>query len=186
MTTRDIADEARGLPREPTARWILVLVALVGAAWLAVLAWQVRVLPETVPTHFGAGGEPDGWSSRNGALAFSVVLPVVVAFPLPLLSLLVLHRPEWINAPHREWWTATAVRLRRFERLLREDLWLMAALMLGLLAAIQAHITLASLAADGRGPDWLFAAAMISFLVLNGAILARVFSGRYSEQPDPG
>ncbi len=183
MTTKDITAEARELPREPTARWILVLVAALSVVWLAILAWQIQVLPETVPTHFGTSGEPDGWSSKKGALAFSVLLPLLSAYPLPLMALLVLRWPAGINGPNREWWTATAPRLRRFERLMREDLWLVAALMLGLFVAIQVYITLTARAADGQGLEWVFPAVMVSFLVLIGVVLARMYGGRYAEQP---
>src|SRR5699024_5801889 len=121
-TTRDIAAEARGLPREPTAPWILVLMAVLTAAWLGILAWQVAVLPDRVPTHFGARGEADGWSSKAGALAFSVLLPVLVVFPMPLLSPLAVRGPESSKSPNRDGWSATAPGLRRFERLVREAL----------------------------------------------------------------
>ena len=54
-TTRSAADDARDLPKEPTAPWILTLSVAVILVWLAVLPWQVAVLPDRVPTHFGAG-----------------------------------------------------------------------------------------------------------------------------------
>ncbi|MBC7294749.1 MAG: DUF1648 domain-containing protein, partial [Dietzia sp.] len=53
-TTNSVADEARGLPKEPTSPWILILVVATVVVWLAVLAWQVVVLPERVPVHFGS------------------------------------------------------------------------------------------------------------------------------------
>lgn len=180
--TRDVAAEARGLPREPTAPWILRLVAVATVVWLAILAWQVMVLPERVPTHFGSGGEADGWSSKTGALAFSALLPLATAYPLPLLSKLVLYAPEWINSPNREWWTATAPRLRRFERLQREDMWLIAVLVLALLSAMQVAIVLASQSPGGAiGPEFLFG-PLVVFLVLVLAVMVRMFGSRYAEQ----
>ena len=71
-TTSSAADDARDLPAEPTAPWILVLAGGVILAWLGVLAWQVAVLPERVPTHFAADGRADGWSSRTGAAGASL------------------------------------------------------------------------------------------------------------------
>ncbi|MDX2356193.1 DUF1648 domain-containing protein [Dietzia sp. PP-33] len=181
-TTSAIAAEARGLPPEPTARWILVLVAVFSVAWLAVLGWQVQVLPERVPTHFGPGGEPDGWSSKAGALAFSVAMPVLTAYPLPLLSRLVMHWPGAINAPNRDWWTATAARIRRFERLIREDMWLFCVLMLGLFTAIQISIVMASRSASGGLPPVLLFGSLGVFLVLTVALTARILGARYAEQ----
>lgn len=181
-TTSSIADEARGLPPEPTARWILGLVAVFTAAWLAVLVWQVMVLPERVPTHFGSGGEADGWSSKQGALAFSVAMPLLTAYPLPLLSRLAVHWPHTINAPNREWWTATAPRLRRFERLIREDMWLMTVLMLGLFTAIQISIVMAARSESGDLPPALLFGVLGVFLALTGVWMARMLGGRYAEQ----
>lgn len=183
-TTRDLSAEARDLPWEPTARWILVLVAVTVAAWLGVLAWQVQVLPERVPTHFGSGGEADSWSSRSAALAFSVLVPLLVALPMPLLSRLALRWPSSINVPNREWWTATAPRVRRFERLLREDLWLFAVLTMSLLVAMQAGIVLAATGPDAQMPPGLLAGSLVVFTAGMIAVLARMFGGRYAEQPE--
>ena len=36
-TTNSVADEARGLPKEPTSPWILILVVATVVVWLAVL-----------------------------------------------------------------------------------------------------------------------------------------------------
>lgn len=181
-TTRDTAAEARGMPREPTARWILVLMAVLTVVWLGILAWQVAVLPDRVPTHFGSGGEADGWSSKGGALAFTVLLPVLVVFPMPLMSLLALRWPQSINVPNRDWWTATAPRLRRFERLLREDLWLFAALTLALFLAIDVGIVVAARSADGNLSQAFLWGALVLFLIGIGAVMARMFGRRYAEQ----
>ena len=183
-TTRSAADDARELPREPTARWITVLITGLVVVWLGVLAWQVTVLPEWVPTHFGSGGEPDGWSSKGGALAFSVLGPLLFALPLPLLSLMVLRWPSSINAPNKQWWTATGPRLRRFERLMREDLWLITAAMLVTLIGVQVGITEAAQTVDGRLPGLWLAGPLIAAFVGTGAVLARMYGRRYEEQSD--
>ncbi|KAA0918755.1 DUF1648 domain-containing protein [Dietzia sp. ANT_WB102] len=182
-TTRSAADDARDLPREPTAPWIRVLVAGLSIIWLGVLAWQVAVLPDRVPTHFGPGGEPDGWSSKVGALAFSALGPLF-ALPLPLVSLLVLRWPGLINSPNKQWWTATAARLRRFERLIREDLWLIAAVILVTLIGVQVGITGAALTPDGHLPGVWIAGPLIVVFVGTGVVLARMYGGRYEEQVD--
>lgn len=181
-TTSDIAAEARGLPREPTARWILVLMAVLTVAWLGLLAWQMAVLPEEVATHFGSGGEADGWSSKGEALAFSIVLPLLVVFPMPLMALLALRWPSSINAPNREWWSASAPRLRRFERLLREDLWLIAALTFALFLTIDAGTVLAAQSTDGNLSTGFFVGTLVLFLAGLGVVMARMFGSRYAEQ----
>lgn len=185
-TTNSVADEARGLPKEPTSPWILILVVATVVVWLAALVWQVVVLPERVPIHFGSGGEPDGWSSKAGALAFSALLPLLLVLPLPLLTtLIVLRAPEFINGPNKEWWTATAPRLRRFERLLREDLWLITVVTLALLVAMQVGIVRAAESPDQRMPEELLFGGMAVFGVGLVAVMVRMYAGnRYAEQPD--
>ena len=153
--------------------------------WLAVLAWQVVALPERVPVHFGSGGEPDGWSGKAGALAFSSLLPLTVFVLIPLTSLLVLRAPEFINGPNKEWWTATAPRLRRFERLVREDLWLIVVVTLALLVAMQVGIVIAAESPDQRMPEQLLFGGMAVFGIGIVAVLVRMYAGgRYAEQTD--
>lgn len=185
-TTKSPAEEARGLPREPTAPWILVLMAGLTVIWLGVLAWQVAVLPEQVPTHFDSSGQADDWSSKAGALAFSVLLPLGVVFPMPLLATLAIWWPQAINAPNRDWWAATGSRLRRFERLMREDLWLISAATLVLLVAVQVGITETAISgADGMPMVYLWGPMAVLFVGI-GAVMVRMMGGRYAEQSDLG
>lgn len=183
-TTSTPAEDARSLPPEPTARWILVLMAGLTIVWLAVLVWQVAVLPERVPTHFDGSGQADGWSSRTGALAVSVLLPLAVVFPLPLMAKLALRWPQSINAPNRDWWAATGPRLRRFERILREDLWLIAAATLVLLVAVDVGITETARSGSGGMPLVYLWVPMAVFFVVIGWVMARMMGDRYAEQPD--
>lgn len=180
-----VVDEARGLPREPTAPWIRWLAVAAVAVWLAVIAWQVVVLPDRVPTHFDGAGQADGWSSKNGALAFSVLIPLLVVLPMPLLSRMALHWPNAINGPNRQWWTATPRRLIRFERLMREDLWVITALTMALLVAIQVGITLTAVAGnESMSTTFLFGGLGV-YLVAMVGVLARMYGGgRYVEQAD--
>lgn len=185
-TTNSPTDDARELPREPTTPWIRALAVAAVAVWLAAVLWQVVALPDRVPTHFDGSGQVDGWSSKNGALAFSVLIPLVFVVPLPMLARLVLHWPQGINAPNRDWWTATAPRLRRFERLLREDLWLITVLTLALLVAIQVGIVVAARAGTEAMPMWVTFGSLGVFSVGLIAVLARMYAGgRYAEQDVP-
>lgn len=185
-TTSSPAEDARRLPPEPTARWILVLMAGLTVVWLAVLAWQVAVLPDRVPTHFDGSGRADGWSSKAGALAFSVVGPLAVVFPMPLMAKLAVRWPQSINAPNRDWWMKSGPRLRRFERLLREDLWLIAAATLLVLVLIQVGITETALSGTGALPMAYIWVPIALLLVGMGVIVARMLGKRYAEQPDLG
>lgn len=185
-TTSSPTDDARDLPREPTAPWIRALAVAAVAVWLAVVLWQVVVLPDRVPTHFDGSGQADGWSSKNGTLAFSVLIPLVFVIPLPMLARMVLHWPQSINAPNRDWWITSGPRLRRFERLLREDLWLITVLALALLGAIQVGIVVVAQAGSESLPMWVTFGSLGVFSVGLISVLARMYAGgRYAEQDVP-
>ncbi|MGX1767741.1 DUF1648 domain-containing protein [Dietzia sp. NPDC055343] len=182
-TTSSPLDDARDLPREPTAPWIRVLAIVAVAVWLAVVIWQFMVLPDRIPTHFDGSGRADGWSSKNGALAFSVLIPLLCVIPLPSLARLVLRWPQAINAPNRDWWITSGPRLRRFERLIREDLWLIAVLTLALLVAIDVGIAMTARAESDSMANGVLYGSLAVFGVGLFAVLARMYAGgRYAEQ----
>jgi hypothetical protein len=77
-----------------------VLLLLVGALSLAAIVLVVATsasLPPRVATHFGAGGQANGWMTREGyvafMLAFAVVLPWLVFAAIALLP------RGWLNIP---------------------------------------------------------------------------------------
>lgn len=74
-----------------------IAYAVLAVVFLAGLVGSVLVypeLPERVPVHWGASGEPDGWGSRWGA-AFGMPLGMLALIPF----MLVLPRldPRWKN-----------------------------------------------------------------------------------------
>lgn len=187
MATNQVADEALNLPREPVAPWIRVLAIVVALLWLGVLAWQIVVLPERVPVQFEVGGPPTSWSSRLGALVFPVLMVAAVTLPAAFVPALVFRAPGSISAPNRQWWTATPARLRRFERLLREDLLLLGVAGTVLIVVVQVQITLAARSPDGQAPPEMWLAMVVA---LAGLLVpfARMIGagGRYDRQPDLG
>lgn len=187
MPSDTVADRARGLPREPTAGWIRGLVAVAGALWAGVVVWMVVALPEQVPVQFEFTGSPTSWSSKAGALGGAVGITAALVMPAALVPGLLFRSPSAISAPNRQWWTATPARFRRFERLMREDLLLLAAVGLGLMAVALAGITVAATSPGGEMPPGLLFVMLVPLagLVL---VIARVTGagGRYAEQPDIG
>lgn len=180
-----VSDEARQLPREPAARWIVVLFASSAVLWLGVLAWQVIALPEMLPVQFDFSGEPTSWWHKASALGFVVLMAAVLVLPAATIPGLVLRAPRSISAPNSDWWTATPRRLRRFERLVREDLLLPAVSCLVLLAVGQVGMTLAANSADHALP----VAAQIAFVVPVLGVIVVVIrmcggGGRYDKQPE--
>lgn len=185
MTTYRVADEARGLPREPTSAWIDFLVAGAAVLWVGVLVWAVVALPERVPTQFEFGGPPTSWSSKEGTLAVMVGTTAVLALPAALVSWALFRSPASISAPNRQWWTATPARFRRFERLMREDLLLLAAVGLLLMAVAQAGIIVAAHSASGGMPPWLLPAILVPLAGMVFVIVRMTGAGgRYAEHPD--
>lgn len=174
---RGVVRGAQARQREPTSRGPRLAIGLTTVAWLATLIWLFATLPEQVPTHWSFDNTPDGWSSRSVALAMAVVFPVVFAYPMLWLSRLAFVWPEGINVPHKEWWLQTPRRLVRFERLLREDLMLLAALLLLLLVAMEVQIGYAAHQPQGTVPGWTFPVIIGGFLASSGILMVRMVAG---------
>jgi len=78
------------------ARLLLLLgVVLVGWVFADGLLVYGR-LPERLPTHFGAGGAPNGFGPKN---VFNVFGPLLVASALLVAMALLRYRPNWYNFP---------------------------------------------------------------------------------------
>ncbi len=106
------------------AFWLSVLV------YAAALAWARTALPEEVPLHFGAGGEPDRWGSRAEALWTFGLIGAGVALilgGLPALVGRISLRSPFVNLPHKDWWTATPEREKEAHRRISTDLFGVAA-----------------------------------------------------------
>ena len=103
------------------------LFVLVGI--LLVMVFQVAYyaprLPETVASHFGPGGQPDGWSSKSTFLALYGVMVVVTVGPLLLLPLFLRRIPDHlINLPNKDYWLAPERREETFRIIGVYLLWL--------------------------------------------------------------
>jgi uncharacterized membrane protein len=87
------------------ASWLAVALVLFGVAFVAATS---GALPLKVATHFGRGGVPNGWMTREGytwfALAFTSLLPLVV---FGAIGWLPQRFPRLANLPHRDYWLAT-------------------------------------------------------------------------------
>ena len=94
-----------------------LLVVLVVAA-VATIAGTSTDLPARMAVHFAAGGQADGWSSRE--LYIGVMIVVVIGVPLLLLAVM-----AWLprvgvcvkKLPNRDYWLAPERRARTYERL---------------------------------------------------------------------
>jgi hypothetical protein len=92
-------------PRHPLLPYGLLL-----AGWAAFVAYvwiTSGQLPARVATHFGAGGEPNGWETHSGYLHFTLFFGAAVpAFVLAVFHLGRLGGGALLNIPHREYWLA--------------------------------------------------------------------------------
>jgi uncharacterized membrane protein len=92
---------------------IAVLIAAAGFVW-----FTSGELPPVMASHFGLGGEANGFSGRGTYTV--VMLIMVVAVPLTVASTASLVRGlpnELINLPNREYWLAPERRAATLESL---------------------------------------------------------------------
>ena len=101
----------------------VILAVLLAAAVLQILYYYPQ-LPSTVASHFGSGGRPNGWSTKEGF--FGIYLGVLALFLLTFGGLPVLFRrisPVWINLPNKDYWLAPERRDYTVTTLRSEMLW---------------------------------------------------------------
>ncbi|MBK6690258.1 MAG: DUF1648 domain-containing protein [Deltaproteobacteria bacterium] len=81
-------------------------------------------LPPVVASHFGPGGQPDGWMSR-GVFAVFGLLPVVVSLIVVVAAPLMTARlpASMINLPNKDYWLTPERRAQAFSKLAAEMEW---------------------------------------------------------------
>jgi uncharacterized membrane protein len=131
-----------------TLRAPLVLLVLLYAGFFGCLALTAPQLPERVASHFGAGGEPNGWMSRSAYLQFIGIFGAVV----PLFIVVVFRSlpVNLINVPNRDFWFAPERSAQSRDYLFRQSFWF-ASLMIVFFTGIH----LAIVQANGHSPAQL-------------------------------
>jgi uncharacterized membrane protein len=147
--------------RLPVALFVLALVAT--AAYVIA---TVPALPERVASHFGAGGRPDGWMTRDGyrlfMLAFGVALPLVVVGAVGVLPRFV---PGGTNVPNRDYWFAGDRREASLDFMLAHACWL-GVLMETMIAAVHWRVLAANAATPVALATAPFVALLVAFFIL--------------------
>lgn len=102
---------------------ILLFVALLFAGAGFVISTTVS-LPERVASHFGTGGQANGYMTREGyrwfMLFFTVGFPLLIVLAIAGLPRLM---PQYTNLPNREYWLAPERRAQAFDFLTAHALW---------------------------------------------------------------
>jgi uncharacterized membrane protein len=105
-----------------SARYLVLLLICGAIAFQCV--YYHPLLPEQVASRFGAGGQPNGWTTREGFFVFYTVIFTVMAFSFFVLPLL-LHRfrVTAINIPNRNYWLRPQNREQAYTMLTHEMAW---------------------------------------------------------------
>jgi len=142
----------------------IAVLGLLCAGYLIFIAGSTSLLPERVATHFGGGGEANGWMSRTTDLAFLGGLGVGLPLFFIVLSLLTgLVPARFVNLPHREYWLSPERREQTRAYVSRQMIW-MGCLMVLFLAGIHYLTILANRATPPHLPTGLFLALTGGFL----------------------
>jgi hypothetical protein len=137
--------------------------AFVANVALDLLSWLM--LPARAAIHFGLGGRPDNWASREAYVGLMIGLHVFLFAMLYLTPRLVLAMPpRWVNLPHKEYWFAEGNRGRMRELLAHRMGVFGGALFLFMFVANLFAIQ-ANLGGDVRLREGPFLAALAAFLV---------------------
>ena len=101
-----------------------IVLALLYGCFLGYWAWSGSQLPERVATHFGVGGEPDGWMTRSASQKSALVF----GFTFPLFVVVLCFAARFfpsglINLPRKDYWLAPERRSETFNYLVGHSLW---------------------------------------------------------------
>jgi len=114
------------------ARWLwLVLFVLAIGLFLADFAHCVPRLPARVATHFGAGGQADGWGTKEELVHAVLATAAMIAVVSLLMPMMVGLLPiSLLNMPNADYWRAPERAATTKEILLHQVGWLSGATML--------------------------------------------------------
>ncbi|MCB1023671.1 MAG: DUF1648 domain-containing protein [Acidobacteria bacterium] len=84
------------------SRVIIIVLILLFAAHCV---YYYPLLPETLASHFGPGGEPNGWMTKQHYFIFEVGLVILLMITSLMMPKIVGIFPvKWINLPNRDYW----------------------------------------------------------------------------------
>ncbi len=125
-------------PLEPRVPSPLPYRLLLLEAFVLVLLWlhYYPLMPGRMATHFGAGGEANGWMTLDGFLLFFWgMCAFLVVLMLLMPKLIGLFPDSMVNIPHRDYWLAPE-RRPLVRAILGEHMAWLGVIILGLMGAI--------------------------------------------------
>jgi len=164
--------------RRPTPA-VLTFMITTALALIAV-AVSATLLPERVPTHFGANGTADDWGTRTSAVTFQAAITAGLSALFAVLAWTMPKVPwEWINLPGKQRWAEAGLQAQVRHRLRADMLWMGSAM-----ALLNIALTFSTVDATRDGtnslPWWFFLAlgiwlvAMTSYVAFMGLVRYRL------------
>lgn len=121
--------------------FVISLAIVATAASLIHVFWFLPSLPDRVATHFGNGGQPDGFMSKT---AYAILMTAIL-IGIPIFLAITGYLTRWlpdsmINLPHKTYWLHPD---RREDSLRKTEsfCWLMSAMTSGFLMVIN-HLSI--------------------------------------------
>jgi hypothetical protein len=146
---------------EPTLPGFWVL--LIGAAAFVWISGSA--LPPLVASHFGLGGQADGFMARGDYLTFMligvVVIPLLIVVPQRIVQTI---PPRLINVPNRAYWLAPERIASTLDYLRNHAVWF-AAMFIALLCFVHWEVVQANTRAPARLSAQPFVIGLVTYVV---------------------
>lgn len=153
---------------------------LIGILWIAMAIYYPR-LPDTLASHFGASGQPDGWMSKKAFAAFSLVFPIAMATLLigvqAGVTFISRMPTSLINMPNKRYWLAPerqAETLAILGPLMSKLMFVIGTTTIGLLVAVLVMTLQTNLSAQPRLDGALPLVLVYVVVVIGYAIMVTV------------
>ncbi len=146
----------------------VILFVLLYAGLLVYVNQTTSMLPDRVATHFGIDGQPNGWMTRSGYIAFISAFGLGLPAFTIIAAFLSRFLPSWmINIPNRDYWLAPERRPYTDAYVLRFCLWL-ACLEVGLVGGMHYLTVVANRTVPVRMPTGALVTVLAIFVAVLG------------------
>jgi uncharacterized membrane protein len=144
---------------------VLLLLAVLAAIQLV---HYHSLLPDRIAVHFGADGEPNGWSEKTEfVIVYGAIEAFFALFGVAFAVLLENIPHSFVNIPHRDYWFSPERRTETVEFLRNKLLWIQVATLafLVVIAQIIFRENLGGFPPRLPGEFWYVLAAFVAAVV---------------------